>query len=230
MSKKKTNGVNIRSGMDKDSLREDIKLHIRHTLGKDEFSTTSWDKYRSVAMTIMDRLNDRLLDTQQHFYKTNAKRVYYLSMEYLIGRLLDNMLVNLDVRDTVADALDDLGLSYEDIRDEEWDAGLGNGGLGRLAACFLDSMATLGIPAIGHGIRYDYGIFYQKIQDGFQVERPDLWLKYGNPWDMIRPQVQYPVEFYGNQGTVKSSNGNTHYNWENTHRVKAVAYDTPIPG
>ncbi len=232
MSNKKTNGVNTntRSGMDKDSLREDIKLHLRHTLAKDEYSTTNWDQYKSVALTIMDRLNDRLLKTQQHIYKTDSKRVYYLSMEYLIGRLLDNMLVNMNVREVVAEALDDLGLSYEDIRDQEWDAGLGNGGLGRLAACFLDSMATLGIPAIGHGIRYDYGIFYQKIQDGFQVERPDLWLKYGNPWDHVRPKVQYPVEFYGNQSTVNSSKGDVRYAWENTHRVKAVAYDTPIPG
>ncbi|MFD2531189.1 glycogen/starch/alpha-glucan phosphorylase [Gracilimonas halophila] len=230
MSNKKTPNVNIRSGMDKDSLREDIKLHLRHTLAKDEYSSTNWDKYQSVALTIMDRLNDRLLKTQQHYYEIDAKRVYYLSMEYLIGRLLDNMLVNLNVRDLVAEALDDLDLSYENIRDQEWDAGLGNGGLGRLAACFLDSMATLGIPAIGHGIRYDYGIFYQKIQDGFQIERPDLWLKYGNPWDTVRPKVQYPVEFYGNQATVSGSNGDTRYAWENTHRVKAVAYDTPIPG
>jgi starch phosphorylase len=230
MSTKKTNGAKTRSGLDKDSLREDIKLHLRHTLAKDEYNTTSWDKYQSVALTIMDRLNDRLLNTQQHFYKTNAKRVYYLSMEYLIGRLLDNMLVNLNVRDLVAEALGDLDLSYEDIREQEWDAGLGNGGLGRLAACFLDSMATLGIPAIGHGIRYDYGIFYQKIQDGYQIERPDLWLKYGNPWDTIRPKVQYPVEFYGNQAVQESSNGNVYYEWENTQRVKAVAYDTPIPG
>ncbi|MEX0608769.1 MAG: glycogen/starch/alpha-glucan phosphorylase [Balneolaceae bacterium] len=230
MAKKKTNGVNIRSGMDKDSLREDIRLHLRHTLAKDEYSKTNWDNYRSVALTIMDRLNDRLLDTQQHIYKSDAKRVYYLSMEYLIGRLLDNMLVNLDVRDVVADALNDLGLSYEEIRDSEWDAGLGNGGLGRLAACFLDSMATLGIPAIGYGIRYDYGIFYQKIQDGFQIERPDLWLKYGNPWDTIRPKVQYPVHFYGHQGNVTYGNGDLGYSWENTQRVKAVAYDTPIPG
>lgn len=216
--------------MDKDSLREDIRLHLRHTLAKDEYSKTNWDNYRSVALTIMDRLNDRLLDTQQHIYKSDAKRVYYLSMEYLIGRLLDNMLVNLDVRDVVADALNDLGLSYEEIRDSEWDAGLGNGGLGRLAACFLDSMATLGIPAIGYGIRYDYGIFYQKIQDGFQIERPDLWLKYGNPWDTIRPKVQYPVHFYGHQGNVTYGNGDLGYSWENTQRVKAVAYDTPIPG
>ncbi|HBQ59129.1 MAG TPA: glycogen phosphorylase, partial [Balneolaceae bacterium] len=117
---------------DKESLREDIKLHLRHTLAKDEYSTTNWDKYKSVALTIMDRLNDRMLKTQQHYYKTDAKRVYYLSMEYLIGRLMDNMLVNLDVRDVVAEALGEVDLSYEDIRDQEWDAGLGNGGLGRL--------------------------------------------------------------------------------------------------
>lgn len=230
MAKQKTNGVNIRTGMDKDSLREDIKLHLRHTLAKDEYSVTNWDKYRAVTLTIMDRLNDRMLKTQQNYYTTGVKRVYYLSMEYLIGRLLENMLVNLDVRDVIGEALEDLGLSYEEIRDSEWDAGLGNGGLGRLAACFLDSMATLGIPAIGYGIRYDYGIFYQKIVDGFQIERPDLWLKYGNPWDIIRPKVQYAVQFYGNQSMFHTDKGELSYAWENYHKVKAVAYDTPIPG
>lgn len=230
MAKQKTNGVNIRTGMDKDSLREDIKLHLRHTLAKDEYSVTNWDKYRAVTLTIMDRLNDRMLKTQQNYYTTGVKRVYYLSMEYLIGRLLENMLVNLDVRDVIGEALEDLGLSYEEIRDSEWDAGLGNGGLGRLAACFLDSMATLGIPAIGYGIRYDYGIFYQKIVDGFQIERPDLWLKYGNPWDIVRPKVQYSVQFYGNQSMFHTDKGQPSYTWENYHKVKAVAYDTPIPG
>ncbi|MFN1835641.1 glycogen/starch/alpha-glucan phosphorylase [Balneola sp. MJW-20] len=230
MSNKKANGIRIRSGMDKDSLREDIVLHLRHTLAKDEFSKTHWDNYRSVAFTILDRLHDRWIDTQQHYYKQGTKRVYYLSMEYLIGRLLDNMLVNLDIRDTVAEALDELGMSYEDIRSAEWDAGLGNGGLGRLAACFLDSMATIGIPAVGYGIRYDYGIFYQDIQDGFQVEKPDLWLKYGNPWDIVRPKTQYPVHFYGHQEAHSDSKGHIQYQWENTQTVQAVAYDTPIPG
>src|SRR5699024_4736510 len=195
---------NPRTGMNAGDFRKDIKQHLQYTLATDKSSSTDWDHYRSVVMSVMDRLHDRWLDTQQQYHDNKSKRVYYLSMEYLIGRLLDNMLVNLDVRDVVADALDDLDLSYEGVRDQEWDAGLGNGGLGRLAACFLDSMATLGIPAIGHGIRYDYGIFYQKIQDGFQIERPDLWLKYGNPWDTVRPKVQYPVEFYGNQATIKN--------------------------
>lgn len=219
-----------RSGLDRDSLREDIKLHLRHTLAKDEFSRTPWDEYRSVVLTLMDRLHDKWLSTQAHYHKTGVKRVYYLSMEYLIGRLLDNIVVNFDVQQEVADACADLGLDYDAIRNSEWDAGLGNGGLGRLAACFLDSMATLGIPAIGYGLRYDYGIFYQKVIDGFQVEKPDLWLRYGNPWDIVRPKIQYPVHFYGHQGMHSADNGHIQYSWDHTSKVLAVAYDTPIPG
>lgn len=231
MSKTKlTKDVAVRSGMNKDSLREDIKLHLRHTLAKDEFSKTNWDNYRSVVLTIMDRLHDRWINTQQHYHSSGSKRVYYLSMEYLIGRLLDNMVVNLDVQNEVADACADLGLNYDDIRSAEWDAGLGNGGLGRLAACFLDSMATLGVPAIGYGLRYDYGMFYQTIENGFQIEKPDLWLRYGNPWDVVRPKIQYPVEFYGHQNMSHNGNGELEYQWENTKKVLAVAYDTPIPG
>lgn len=231
MSKTKlTNDVAVRSGMNKDSLREDIKLHLRHTLAKDEFSKTNWDNYRSVVLTIMDRLHDRWINTQQHYHSSGSKRVYYLSMEYLIGRLLDNMVVNLNVQDEVAEACADLGLDYDDIRSAEWDAGLGNGGLGRLAACFLDSMATLGVPAIGYGLRYDYGMFYQTIENGFQIEKPDLWLRYGNPWDVVRPKIQYPVEFYGHQNMSHNGNGELEYRWKNTQKVLAVAYDTPIPG
>ena len=231
MSKSKNGkGIAVRSGLNKDSLREDIKLHLRHTLAKDEYSRTHWDEYRSVVLTLMDRLHDKWIDTQQYYHHSGSKRVYYLSMEYLIGRLLDNMVVNLDVQQEIADACADLGLDYDEIREAEWDAGLGNGGLGRLAACFLDSMATLGIPAIGYGLRYDYGIFYQKIVDGFQIEKPDLWLRYGNPWDVVRPKIQYPVEFYGHQGMYKKKTGEIEYKWEETKKVLAVAYDTPIPG
>ncbi len=228
--KKNAPAPDLRSGMDKDSLREDIKMHLKHTLAKDEFSKTNWDNYRSVVLTLMDRLNERWLTTQQHYHNSGAKRVYYLSMEYLIGSLLENMIVNLDIKQEIMDALDDVGLNYDDIRNAEWDAGLGNGGLGRLAACFLDSMATLGIPAIGYGLRYDYGIFYQTMENGFQVEKPDLWLRYGNPWDIVRPKVQYPVEFYGRQGAVKNGDDGFYYSWEDTKKVQAVAYDTPIPG
>ncbi|REL38780.1 glycogen/starch/alpha-glucan phosphorylase [Rhodohalobacter sp. SW132] len=221
---------NIRSGMDADSFREDIKQHLRYTLAKDEFSTTGWDNYRSVVLSVMDRLHDRWIETQQSYYKQDKKRVYYLSMEYLIGRLLDNMLVNLGMQDEAAEAMEEMGLDYDKVRNAEWDAGLGNGGLGRLAACFLDSMATLGIPAIGYGIRYDYGIFYQSIENGFQIEKPDLWLQYGNPWDVVRPKIQYTVPFYGDSVAYQNENGNVRFKLENTHPVKAVAYDTPVPG
>ncbi|MEX2600035.1 MAG: glycogen/starch/alpha-glucan phosphorylase [Balneolaceae bacterium] len=228
MSQKTT--INPRTGMDKESFREDIKQHLRYTLAKDEHSATHWDQYRSVVLTILDRLHDRWINTHQSHYQKDVKRVYYISMEYLIGRLLDNMLVNLGLQDIAAEALDDLGLDYDNIRNAEWDAGLGNGGLGRLAACFLDSMATIGIPAMGYGIRYDYGIFYQDIENGYQIEKPDLWLRYGNPWDIIRPKRQYPVSFYGSSIPYHDENGELKFRWEDTHDVLAIAYDTPIPG
>ena len=228
MSKK--NNAHTRAGMDVDSFRQDIKEHLRYTLAKDEYSSTQWDNYRSVVLTVMDRLHDRWINTQQGYYKNDEKRVYYLSMEYLIGRLLDNMLVNLGLQDVAAEAMEDVGLDYDKVRNAEWDAGLGNGGLGRLAACFLDSMATLGIPSMGYGIRYDYGIFYQKIENGFQIEKPDLWLRYGNPWDVVRPKIKYDVPFYGQSKAYHDEDGNVRFNLEDTHDVLAIAYDTPIPG
>jgi starch phosphorylase len=226
----KNKNINPRTGMDVDSFREDIKQHLRYTLAKDEYSTTDWDNYKSVVLAVMDRLNDKWIDTQQGYHKNNVKRVYYISMEFLIGRLLDNMLVNLGLQDVAAEAIADVGLDYDEVRNAEWDAGLGNGGLGRLAACFLDSMATLGIPAIGYGIRYDYGIFYQSIENGFQVEKPDLWLRYGNPWDIVRPKIQYNVPFYGHSDVYHDDKGDVRFSWKDTHDVRAVAFDTPIPG
>ncbi|MDZ7755752.1 glycogen/starch/alpha-glucan phosphorylase [Rhodohalobacter sp.] len=226
----KSKNIDPRAGMDVDSFKEDIKQHLRYTLSKDKYSSTEWDNYRSVVLSVMDRLHDRWLNTQQRYYDDDKKRVYYISMEYLIGRLLDNMLVNLGMQDVAAEAMKEVGLDYDKVRSAEWDAGLGNGGLGRLAACFLDSMATLGIPAIGYGIRYDYGIFYQQIENGYQVEKPDLWLRYGNPWDIVRPKIQYNVPFYGNSHAYHDDSGDLRFRWDNTHDVLAVAYDTPIPG
>lgn len=221
---------NLYVGMDADSIKKDIQRHLRFTLAKDQHSSTSWDIYRSVVFATLDRLHDRWLKTQQNYYETDAKRVYYISMEYLIGRMLDNALVNLGIVDETKEACEELGFDYDSIRDAEWDAGLGNGGLGRLAACFLDSMATLGIPGYGYGIRYDFGIFYQKIINGEQVEFPDQWLRYGNPWDLNRPKVMYPVNFYGQSVPYTDSDGNLRFRWENTQPVNALAYDTPVPG
>lgn len=221
---------NPRTAMDAPSIKEGIKQHLRYTLSKDEHSQTDWDIYRSVVLTLQDRLHDRWIDTQQGYYKRDEKRVYYISMEFLIGRLLDNAMINLGIQDEVREALDELGFDYDRLREVETDAALGNGGLGRLAACFLDSMATLGIAGYGYGIRYDYGIFFQKIIDGYQVERPDQWLRFGNPWDVVRPNLMYPVQFFGESVPYTDEKGILRYKWENTQKVMAVAYDMPVPG
>ncbi|MDI6401588.1 glycogen/starch/alpha-glucan phosphorylase [Balneolaceae bacterium ANBcel3] len=220
----------ISKEMDSRSLKLDIQRHLRYTLAKSQFSTTKWDKFRSVALTALDRLHDRWIDTQEFYYESDSKRVYYISMEFLMGRLLDNMLVNLDILDEVKEALHELGIDYELVREQEFDAGLGNGGLGRLAACFLDSMATLGVPGYGYGIRYDFGIFQQQIKNGFQIEKPDTWLMFGNPWDVVRPKVFYPVNFYGESVPYTDSSGQVRFKWVNTQKVNALAYDSPVPG
>ncbi len=225
-----TNSISPRTGMDVDSLAMDIRNHMRYTLAKDSFSANDWDRYRSLVLTVLDRLHDKWIQTQQKYYANDVKRVYYISMEFLIGRQLDNALLNLGIKDEVQKALEELGFDYNELRDAEWDAGLGNGGLGRLAACFLDSMATMGLPGYGYGIRYDYGIFYQKIIDGFQVESPDMWLRYGNPWDIVRPKLTYAVDFYGDVVSRTDADGKIHFEWRNTEKVIAVAYDTPVPG
>lgn len=226
----KDSSIRPRTGMDVDSFREDIKQHLFYTLAKDKHSSTGWDHYRSVVLAVMDRLHNRWIETQQQYYQKQSKRVYYLSMEYLIGRLMDNMLINLGLQDVAAEAMEELGLDYDEVREAEVDAGLGNGGLGRLAACFLDSMATMGVPALGYGIRYDYGIFDQEFKDGWQVEKPDLWLQYGYPWGIVRPKKKYSVRFYGETTTREDAAGRIHFDWVKTHNVNALAYDTPIPG
>jgi starch phosphorylase len=226
----KTKQISPRKGLDTESLKRGVEEHLRYTLAKDEYSHTEWDLYRSVVLTILDRLHDRWLDTQQKYYQEDTKRVYYISMEFLIGRMLDNALINLGIQEEVRDALSELGIDYDELRETENDAALGNGGLGRLAACFLDSMATLGIAGYGYGIRYDYGIFYQKIIEGFQVERPDMWLRFGNPWDIVRPRTMYQVNFYGESVPYTDEGGHLRFKWENTQKVMAVAYDMPVPG
>lgn len=222
--------INTRTGMNAAAFRDDIQQHLNYTLAKDRDVATKWDLHQSVVLSVMDRLHKRWINTQQGYYDRCEKRVYYLSMEYLIGRLMDNMLINLGLQKTAAEAFTELGLDYNAIRETEVDAGLGNGGLGRLAACYLDSMATLGIPAIGYGIRYDYGIFDQDIENGYQVEKPDMWLRHGWPWGIMRPEIQYPVKFYGDAKVIKDENGHTCFDWVNTQDVLAQAYDTPIPG
>ena len=217
-------------GTDAESLQRSFAQHLECSLAKDTFSATKLDLYKSLAYTIRDRLVERWIATQQTYYEKDAKRVYYLSLEFLMGRTLGNSLVNLNLTDACHEALHELGFALEEFSELEWDAGLGNGGLGRLAACFLDSMATLELPAYGYGIRYEYGIFFQRIKDGWQIETPDNWLRYENPWEIPRPEYLYPVKFYGRVNQYVNSSGVLKSDWVDTQDVMAMAYDTPIPG
>ena len=204
--------------------------HLEYTLGKDKYTASRFDVYNALAYSVRDRLIERWLDTQQAYYNSDQKRVYYISMEFLMGRCLENSLINLGLLDEFKEAMTALGFDFDKIVEMEQDAGLGNGGLGRLAACFLDSMATMSIPAYGYGIRYEYGIFRQKIVDGAQVEVPDNWLRYRNPWEMDRQEHLHPVKFYGRVVTRVDEHGKVIHDWVETEDVMAMAYDTPIPG
>jgi starch phosphorylase len=213
-----------------DKLKTTVKGYIEHHLGKDCERAGTFDFYVGLAYAIRDRLIERWLATQRSYYKRSVKRVYYLSLEFLVGRTLGNSMVNLGIEDDCIKALEELGYRMEDLVEAEWDAGLGNGGLGRLAACFLDSLATLGIPSYGYGIRYEYGLFYQRIKDGYQIETPDNWLRYGNPWEIDRRGHLFPVYFYGRVNQYIDSKGILKNEWVDTEEVMAMACDTPVPG
>ncbi len=178
-------------------LRKNFERHLRRTLARDRYTATDRDRYYALALAVRDRLIERWIATQQTHHKQNVKRVYYLSLEFLIGRLLGNNVINLQMEDVCRTAMAQEGLDWEALRDYEVDAGLGNGGLGRLAACFLDSMSTLDLPAVGYGLRYDFGIFNQRIVNGYQVEQPDEWLKLGYPWEIAHPEFSFQVQFEG---------------------------------
>ena len=213
-----------------EGLKSAFMRNRKFSLAKDLYTATDYDNFQSMAMTVRDRLIEKWMLTQQRYHDENCKRVYYFSLEFLPGRLLANNILNLDLEEESRKAMEDLGLSLEDLSEQEIDPGLGNGGLGRLAACFLDSMATIGIPATGYGIRYDYGIFNQKIVDGFQVELPDEWLSLGNPWEFERPEFTLKVQFYGKTMKREDAGGKFRVDWVDTNDVLAMAYDTPIPG
>jgi starch phosphorylase len=218
------------SNPDVATLRQSILWHLRYSLSKDQYTATPRDFYHSLAYALRDLLTDDWIKTQQHYYNVDAKRIYYLSAEFLIGRLIDNVLINRKVEGTCRQALKELGLNLDELVEMEWDAGLGTGGLGRLAACFLDSMATLGLAAHGYGIRYEFGIFSQKIERGYQVETPDNWLRYTYPWEIARPEMLFPVHYYGQVHQRVNGEGKLHHDWVNTEIVMAMAHDLPIPG
>lgn len=211
-------------------LQKSFQRHVHLSLGKDQFSALRKDLFNGAALTIRDHLVDDWLTTLQDYYQQDVKRVYYLSLEFLMGRTLLNAVLNMHIGEPFRKALASAGYLLEELAEEEWDAGLGNGGLGRLAACYLDSMASTGIPGYGYGIRYEYGIFFQHIQDGYQLETPDNWLRYGNPWEFPRPELLYQVHFYGQVTAYQDQQGDLRYAWTHTESVMAMAYDTPVPG
>ena len=211
-------------------LMEDIQHHIMSYLGNDYKPARKDTYYYGLSLSIRDRLIEHWLNTQREVNDRRAKRVYYLSMEFLPGRFLVNNIIKLGMQDICRQSLEEIGLDLEEIEEEEWDPGLGNGGLGRLASCFLDSMATLGIPGYGCGIRYDYGIFYQEIVNGFQVEKADSWIRTGSPWEIKRPGYLYKVQFYGRMESYDDNNGTTRYRWVDTDNIMAMACDFLIPG
>ncbi len=211
-------------------LQEDYTHHLRYTLAKDENTSTARDRYLAFAYAIRDRITERWMDTQAEYHRQNSKYVYYLSLEFLIGRLLGNNVINLKADQLCRDALRAFGIDWNTLRDFETDAGLGNGGLGRLAACYLDSMSTLDLAAMGYGIRYDYGIFRQRIVDGQQVEEPDHWLKDGYPWEITRPEYAQTVSFGGHVECTRGSDGNLKWDWKPDTTVQGVPYDLPIVG
>ena len=220
---------NTRISYTASAIEHDFAEHLKYTQDADVFHTSMQGRYDALAYAIRDRIIHQWDISRKTHQKAKAKRVYYLSLEFLMGRAMTNNITNMGLKDEVAKALKDLGYTYEELADVEPDAGLGNGGLGRLAACFLDSMATLDIPSFGYGIRYNYGIFRQQIKDGYQFEQPDNWLRDGNPWEIPRPDLKFTVNFGGRVEMIRE-NGRDNYKWVDTDQVIGMAYDMPIIG
>jgi starch phosphorylase len=217
-------------GMDATALALSIANHLKYTLAKNGEGSTLHDQYWSTACAIRDRLVDRWLATQHTYAQQDVKRAYYLSMEYLPGRMLRDSIINLGLAEEFQVAMRELNFSGSEIFDVEPDMGLGNGGLGRLASCLMDALATLQIPATGYGLRYEFGMFRQAIRDGAQAEEPDYWLRLGSPWELARPERTCPVKLYGNVVWGAFPDGRPRREWVNAHELWAVPYDVPVPG
>ena len=213
-----------------DVLKQSLSDHLTNAVGKDHRAATERDWFYTAAYVARNHLIKRRIETKSNYHRHDAKRIYYFSMEFLMGRTLMNSLHNLGFEQDFRDALDELGIDLDQVKEMEHDAALGNGGLGRLAACFLDSMATLSLPGHGFGIRYEYGMFSQRIENGWQIEHPDNWLRYGNPWEFPRPEVLFHVKFNGKVVTHADDEGIQRHHWVDSDDVLAMAYDNPIPG
>ncbi len=212
------------------SIQDSIIHHLMSFQGRDPERSGPADIYKALAFTLRDVMVEKWIKTQKTFYAKEKKRVYYLSLEFLIGRSLGNSIINLGLFDEIKEAVEGLGYSMEEVREQEEDAALGNGGLGRLAACFMDSIATLKIPAYGYGIRYEYGLFNQQLINGYQVESPDNWLRYGSPWEFERTLPVFTIQFYGKVSTYQDDKGCYRSKWIDTKDVMAMPCDILVPG
>ena len=230
-SKPKLNIASLpRLGMVEEDLISDFKHNYSHRLGRDEHCNCLHYAYEALALTVRDRLSERWKKTYNTYKEEDCKRAYYISMEFLMGRTLSNAILNMGLNEEVSKALHELGLDLEEMIESEPDAGQGNGGLGRLAACFIDSCATLQLPVTGYGLRYEYGMFTQEIKDGRQVEKPDHWLRNGNIWEIERPEYTQIIKFGGHTEKHHDERGHEKVVWVDTHDILAVPYDTPVPG
>jgi len=220
------------SGLDKSvpGLKALVQNHLKFSLARDPQTASRRDWWLATSKAVQSIIIERMLATQAKHHAANTKRVYYLSLEFLMGRLFSNSLYSAGVFEVMADALQALGLDVDSLRHEEYDMALGNGGLGRLAACFLDSLATLDLPAIGYGIRYQYGLFKQQFRNGHQVELPDQWMNFGTPWEIVRPEHATEIEIYGHVENVFDDRGSYVPRWTGTKKIVGVPYDIPIPG
>ena len=219
-----------RTGMDLATLQRAFYNHLYYNQGKDQRFATPHDYYMALARTIRDRLVQRRIKTAQTYFEQDSKMVFYLSLEFLMGRQLGNNLINVGLHEPARQMLQAVGINLEDLIEQEAEPGLGNGGLGRLAACFLDSLATLEMPAMGYGIRYEFGIFHQAIQDGWQVEYPDKWLSFGNPWEIPRPDYRVEVKLGGYTRAYRDEQGNYRVDWVPERTVLGTPYDIMVPG
>ncbi len=211
-------------------MKESILEHLQLTLAHDPAIATKRDWWTCISLAVRDRMVNNMIKTQATHFDTQTRRVYYLSLEYLMGRMLVNNLHNTGVYDEAREAIESLGLDWDEIVEEELDMGLGNGGLGRLAACFLDSLATLDLPAVGYGIYYEFGLFKQEFVNGHQVEHPDSWKKFGTPWEIVRPEYTQHIKVYGRVEQIFDEFGDSREVWVDTKTIEGVPYDIPIAG
>jgi glycogen phosphorylase len=218
------------SGSEADRLKQDIFRNIRFHLGLDPLEMNRYTCFMGLALSVKERLISKWIDTQKYCRDILAKRVFYLSLEFLPGRFLKNYLISLGLETPTEQVLSELGFDLDILEEEEWDAGLGNGGLGRLASCYMDSIARLRLPGYGYGIRYDFGIFYQVLENGYQQEKSDNWMRRGNPWEIVRFENIHRIQFYGRSESYTDIHGHQRYRWVDTQDVMALACDVLVPG